>query len=673
MSVLALNDKKEVMQGVLNSASARGHLTVAQLRKHYGSALTNQGKQRKIAMDSALAAQGHFAALQRLDGVGNLFNSFLGYAYLSVLEQNGFIKAGVEGLADDMTESWIELSRVASAEYDEDEKIVELNNAIDKFDLRTLFNTAAKYCGYFGGCLIYVDTGDEGKDLAVEIDGKSLKGGIKGFVPIEPINITPGQYNSSDALKADYFKPKTWFVLGKEVHESRLLYFTAGELGVLLKPSYNFFGVPSAQIALDAVRKFTDNYDSASRLLDKFSLTYLKTDMGSVMYSGNPEMLKARVKLIAETRDNDSIVVIDKEDEDFGQINTSLGEVSNLVKTALEQLPIMFRMPATKFLGISPGGLNSTGESDENMWNNYVLSQSKKIFKAPLKKALDYIQYHLWGEVDPDIKFEFSVRGSKDALNQATINQVKATVGQGYVDRGILSPAEERKRIAEDPTSGYNFIDVDEVPEQSALEDDMAQYEDMLSADEDKFDPFELDDYVLVFDSDFDESKVNRASNGQFGSGGSSEGNDAPKAFGTKIEGYKGDVNGAIDRLLEDKQGYIDDAVNIKGIGNVSLVYGEPGVSNSSRGFGLSHIVRRRNEEGLDGEKFAKETMPEILKNGRLYSKIGHPGRVYIGTGKGKDEPFNKKNIEDKEIAIRFDYDGITHNWVISSYVINEK
>ncbi len=622
------------------------------IRKQYGVPLTNAGESVKVAMDTALETSGHFTTIRNAVASGGIdaYPQFLGYAYLSGLQQNGFIRAGVEGLADEMTARFIELIRTSDIENNDDDKINKINEYLNTFQIKGLFNKAAALCGYFGGCLIYVDTDDE--DLLSALDEKSLNHSIKGYVLIEPINVYPGRYNSTNPLRADYFIPETWFVLGQEVHASRLLYLAADEVNMLLKPAYNFFGIAPAQIAADSVSHFIKDREAASRLLHKYSLLVFKTDMGSALYSGNPEELYSRVKVLADFRDNNSVIIIDKEDEDIVTVTTSLTGVTDVVRLSLELMPIMFRQPLTKFLGISPGGMNATGESDENNWNEYVLSQCEKIFRKPVKRLLELIQYDLFGEIDECIDFVFKVQSSNDEVKEINNNKIKADTYVQLTTAGIISPEEARKALAEDEKSGFNSIDVDAVPEVSE------------TGNEDLFSDIGLDWDPFAYDKkDFDESKVHRKANGQFGSGGSNE------SFGKAYNEYSGKPKEAIEYLLKEKNGYVPNAIYKEGIGNIDIVWGEAGTGKG--GYGLAHIIRRRNEEGNNGEEFVKQ-LPDIIEHGKIYSKIAQidnkgryvrkneEDRVYIGT-------------RDKEIVIRLTWNDETHNWLLTGYIRYEE
>lgn len=609
------------------------------IRNAYGVPLTNAGEDVKVAMDNALEASGHFNAIRKVVASGGIdaYPQFLGYSYLSCLQQNGFIRAGVEGLADEMTAKFIELIRTSDTENNDDDKIDKINEFLNKFQIKELFNKAAALNGYFGGCLIYIDTGDD--DLLSALDEKSLNHSIKNFVLVEPINTYPGRYNSTNPLSPNYFIPETWFVLGQEVHASRLLYLAADEVSMLLKPAYNFYGIAPAQIAADSVSHFIKDREAVSRLLHKYSLLVFKTDMGSALYNGNPEELYSRVKVLADFRDNDSVIIIDKEDEDIITVTTSMAGITDVVRLSLELMPIMFRQPLTKFLGISPGGMNATGESDENNWNEYVLSQCEKQFRKPVKRLLELIQYNLFGEVDENIDFIFKVQSSNDESKEVNNNKIKADTYVQLVSSGIISPEEARKVLAEDEKSGFNSIDIDAVPEVAE------------TGNEDLFGGLSLDWDPFAYD-EFDESKVHRKPDGQFGSGGSSSDNNEP--FGKAYNEYSGKPKEAIEYLIKKKNGHVPNAIYKEGIGDIDIVWGEAGTGKG--GYGLSHIIRRRNEEGYNGEEFVKQ-LPDIINNGKVIDRDKGLGRLYVLNN-------------NKEVAIRLTWDNKERNWLVSAYIL---
>ncbi|WAT10140.1 DUF1073 domain-containing protein [Rouxiella badensis] len=446
--------------------------TLDEIKALFGPAKTlGTPKGAAIAVDHAMNNSGGYSLLQHAFEMGQGLGggpAFMGYAALSNIAQNGLIRACVETVADDMTREWIE---IISADIDgdgddsDDKKIIE--DAMIDYQVREVFHKAAELNGYFGGCLIFIDTGAKDTLLSLPLDISDKSAELKNFqrfTVIEPINIFPGRYDSTNPLSPRYFNPDTWWVLSKEVHASRLIRIVGDELPVLLKPSYNFLGIPRAQILYDYVLHFQDARAAATRLLEKFSLTILKTDMQDILTNPNStSSLDTRLDYMNSYRSNDGTLAIDMEMEDIVNVVTPLSGVTDIVRQQLEFVVAINRTPAVKTMGISPAGFN-TGEADLTNYNDHVATEQGKLFRPGLQKALDIIQIVKFGKIDKSVSFEFRSLNEDDDAAIANTQKTKSDSDASYLDRNVLSPQEVRQKLAADPNSGYSGIDADQLP-----------------------------------------------------------------------------------------------------------------------------------------------------------------------------------------------------------------
>lgn len=431
----------------------------------------------QLAMDSHLRSCGFHNLLTHAVNLGMGFEEiapqFLGYPYLAGLSQNGLIRAGVTTVADEMTKRWARLKRIGKpanaldCEYANksttihDEKTTTLAAAMKDFGLQDIFNEAAQKCDFDGGCLVFIDTGvysDAALAQELYLDAALLHGKIKRFTLVEAINLYPGFYNATNPLAPDYFSPDSWLVLGRRIHKSRFLYFAPNRVNMLLRPAYNFFGIPAAQLALDYIAHFTKTREAAQRLLTKFSLTVFKSDMSQIFSGASSEHMDRRLSYLAQKRDNDAILLIDKEREDITKLETPLTGTTEIVRQSLEFVAAIFRMPVVKLLGISPAGMNATGEYDDKNFLEHIAAKQQKILATPLKTALDLLQLHLFGYIDPTIEAEFLPLSDADAATQATTQKTKAEIAATLLTNAVITPTEERRRLATDPASAYAFI-----------------------------------------------------------------------------------------------------------------------------------------------------------------------------------------------------------------------
>lgn len=474
--------------------------TLDDIKTMYGApaTLAEVDADTKKANDAAIG-QCHSLLHHAISIMGmSAYPQFLGYGYLTGLAQNGLIRAGCEMIADEMVEKGITLTTKGNNDPDTDKqaKLDRLNELITKINLLPTLRKAVSISKYYGGSLVYMDF--DGIDTASEnllnpliltkneLQGKKLR----RLKVIEPYNLSPGQYNAADPLQEYYFKPRYWFVMGKAVDASRFLPpVQENELPTILRPAYNFFGIPLAQIVLDAVAHFTECREAEARLLTKFSLTVFKTNLNEQLFSGGDwSQIDNRVNNFVQYRSNDGVMLIDKESEDIDIKSTSLAGVKDIVSQAMEIVAAYFNEPVTKMWGLTPSGFN-TGESDLNNHYDHIASQQEKQLRDQIEYVLKVLQVQEWGEIDNEITFTFNPLSEEKEESIATVNKIKAETQQIYISNGVISPDEGRECLKADPKSGFNNLNEESVPEEELSEEErellgLTEKREVLSQDE---------------------------------------------------------------------------------------------------------------------------------------------------------------------------------------------
>ena len=433
-----------------------------------------------MAMDRVMEDHGVYTLLQHGFEMGmyGACSNFLGYGALQSIAQNGLIRACIETVADDMTRNWIELAQEGDADDPEaEERIHRLEAAMKRMGLQKTMHKAASMTGYFGGCLLFLDTGATGPQLKLPLSlepwsMEAKEGFLRAVRPIDPVNCSPGLYNAVDPLREDYYIPQTWWVLGQEVHSSRLIRVFANEPPLLFRPSYNFLGIPQAQILWDYVLHFQANRDSVNRLMGKFSQLVFKTSMTDILTGGANDLssLLGRLQIMSQNRSNDGVIAIDKDAEDVVKVETPMSGITDVVRQSLEIVACLNRTPAVKLLGISPSGFNATGESDIRNYYDHVLSQQEKVLRPALHRILEALQASLFGKVDKTLGFQFAALSEEDENAKVLTQQAKINNLCAVLDRDLISAEEARQMLVSDPDSGFDGLDA-ELPEDAEGDD----------------------------------------------------------------------------------------------------------------------------------------------------------------------------------------------------------
>ena len=386
---------------------------------------------------------------------------FPGYPYLAELAQRPEYRNIVETVAEEMTRKWIKI--ISSGKADKTAKVKSIEYAMKRYGMREAFNRAMELDGFFGMGLIYIDVGkawedaDELKTPLLLDKGKIDKGSLNGFVPIDPTWVSPSAYNSTDPLRPDFFKPSIWYVMGKEVHESRLLIVRSREVPDILKAAYNFGGLSLSQMSKPYVDNWLRTRQSVSDLLHAFTVFVLKTTM--MEYLQNAGQLVARLSAFILGRDNKGLMMIDKEREELTNVSAPLGTLDRLQAQAQEQMASVSQEPLIKLLGITPTGLNATTDGEIRVWYDRVRAKQEKAFGHLVTVALKVIQLSESGAIDEEIEYEFVALWELDAAGRAAVEKIKADTDTVYMAGAVISNEEVRTRLAGDPESPYHGLE----------------------------------------------------------------------------------------------------------------------------------------------------------------------------------------------------------------------
>jgi phage-related protein (TIGR01555 family) len=400
--------------------------------------------------------------------------TFLGYTELAILAQRPEYRRISETIATQMTRRWIKLQAASGAE-DKTDKIKQLEDELKRLNVREVFREAAEQDGFFGRSHVYLDFGntDDREELKKPIGTgdndlskqKIGKGSLKRLRSVEAVWTYPTNYNSNDPLKPDWYRPQQWFVMGKEIHASRLLTFIGREVPDLLKPAYSFGGLSLSQMAKPYVDNWLRTRQSVSDLIEAFSVMVFKTQLPEQINNNEANNIYNRVDLFNELRNNRGTFVVDKNTEDFDNVAAPLGTLDALQAQAQEHMAAVSGIPLVFLLGITPTGLNASSEGEIRAFYDWIHAYQELFFRPNLQKVIAFAQLSLWGEVDPAIGFIFEPLWALDEKGKAEVDKLRAETDSTLFDIGSVTAEDSRRRVAADPESPYAGLKVDELPQ----------------------------------------------------------------------------------------------------------------------------------------------------------------------------------------------------------------
>lgn len=489
-------------------------------------------KRPKLAMDQNGTLMNQNAVVVQAWQAGGLLGAavsegllFLGYPYLSQLAQRPEFRLFGEIRAQEMTRKWTEFrgtkdestksskdDRTANRD-DEDRnqqrkatgekprsdarnkeienKIKELKDLEDELKVKSWFRDSAAQDDFFGISHLYldmkgVDPNDmrdpelksdigNGRDKKTRAKFKGVKNFIRGLRTIEPIWVYPTTYNAVNPLINTWYDPQVWYVMGTEIHKSRLLTFISRPVPDILRPAYAFGGLAMTQMAQPYVDIWLRTRESVGQIIHAFSVMVLATNLATTTMpggsGGGAGDVMARMNLANMLRDNQGMQLIDKDTEDFFNIAAPISGLSDLQAQSQEHLCSVGRIPVVKYTGVQPMGLNATAEGELTAFYDTVAGEQEHLYRPNLTTVYDLMQYNLWGDRDPDITYDFLPLRESTEKEKAEIRKANSEADQILVDGGAISQEEWRRKIAADPDSGFDSIDPEDVPD--LLEEEM--------------------------------------------------------------------------------------------------------------------------------------------------------------------------------------------------------
>lgn len=396
-----------------------------------------------------------------LDWYGS--QAFIGYQAAAVLAQNWLVLKCCNLPAKDAIRKGYEITVNDGTDVD-----TAVFDAMRKADVKHRVNHNLEQFITMGRmfgiriALFKVDSPDPEYYLKpFNIDGVT-PGSFKGIVQIDPYWCTPELDidASSNAASMHYYEPTWWRIRDRRIHRTHLAIMRNGEVADILKPTYLYGGISVPQLIFERVYCAERTANEAPQLALTKRTIIQKVDLAQAL--ANEDAFKGRLQHAAMYKDNFAIQVIG-EQEEVQQFDTSLADLDAVIMSQYQLVAAVANVPATKLLGTTPKGFNSTGEHEESSYHEELESLQASHLTPFLER---YYAILMRSEIAPlfsiepfEITVAWNTLDSVNATELAAINKAKADTGQVLIQSGAIDAQDERQRVVNDPQSGYNGLD----------------------------------------------------------------------------------------------------------------------------------------------------------------------------------------------------------------------
>lgn len=286
---------------------------------------------------------------------------------------------------------------------EEDEHL--LWEAYDRFDVEKQLRRALIQERLLGGCVMLpVFMRDVKERTSEALNPETLQqGDLRALNVIDIGRLSRAQYNT-DPFDPNYDKLATLQINSTVVHVSRLLIFDGDPLfnfsSQRMMENFRFnpvgFGESKLAPLYDTLIRVTGTQQGAYHLVNMTSCLIMAAEnLRTLNAIGSPTYDKLRE--ISEQLSMYRAAIVDAKGVEFRQHSATFGSVPELVMAFLQILSAGSDIPATRFLGQAPGGLNATGDADLENYYNHIAAWQRQCLEPRQRRLFDWLGAHIWG------------------------------------------------------------------------------------------------------------------------------------------------------------------------------------------------------------------------------------------------------------------------------------
>lgn len=347
-----------------------------------------------------------------------------------------------------------------------DDQVEEMDEAEDKHQVQERLRRAFKAGRLMGSCLLLILTGEA--PLETELNPERInEGDLKNLLPVDRYYLEIVNTNQ-DIFDPNYGQPTMYRVnlpgiSEFDIHASRTIRFDGIRSPTVDWEIYDYgWGISELVPVMVSVCQDASIAGSMAHLSEEASVSVMKVRGFRELLAGYKDPERASPYEVMtqnlQMKSNYRTMMIDSEDE-FERVAVSFGGIPDLLDRYATRLSAAADIPATRFLGRSPSGLNATGESDMINYAMRIQALQRRMLDGPLM-LLDQVLARDKGlKESPSYQWNSLVDLGKK--QEAQVLEQKARAIALMLTNGVIDEDEARTMLSGDEIIG----DLEERPD----------------------------------------------------------------------------------------------------------------------------------------------------------------------------------------------------------------
>lgn len=327
------------------------------------------------------------------------------------------------------------------------------------FEITDKLSAVMKAGNLYGTGLLLLITKEAPMDKPLNVD-RLQRGDLLNLLIVDRFDATV-MSKDFNILSSRFGQPEMYKINLKkggyiDIHASRVIRFDGiSSLSQTNWQSYDAnWGVPSILPVVTEIHQDSGINKGIAQLVTEASIPVQKIEDFADAVSGGAECemtIQQRMEAVTMSRSIYRTVFMDKE-ESFERVSVPFTGLPEIIDRNAKRLAAAANIPATRFWGISPIGMNSTGESDMKNYAMQVAADQKKKLTKPLYLLDQVLSKHVG--ITELITYEFPSLIDISDSEQADVLLKKAQALAPLILQGIITEEEGRAALDGDPIIG---------------------------------------------------------------------------------------------------------------------------------------------------------------------------------------------------------------------------
>lgn len=343
--------------------------------------------------------------------------------------------------AGDMTRQWV--SRTWDGADKDETGRKALTSAEALLDVRGKVRTALTWARLHGGSAIFLAIAGD-LDVSKPLDTTRIRAGsLKNLIVLDRWRLTPSTELDSDLGSPNFGMPLYYKINDSQplmnVHWTRMVRFDGVTLPHGQWLANGRWNGSVLQRIADSIKNYDGSRDIAGTMMYEACVDVLKiAELTTNLSNGGEADIVARFQSAMLMKGVARSLVIDKED-DYDKKEMSFAGVTDILREFAVDVCGAADIPMTRLFGQSPGGLNSTGQSDLANYDDKVKADQEGQLRPRLERIDAVLLPSALGKMPKDYELTFNPLRQMTDAEQADLENKRADRDKKYVDMGALT------------------------------------------------------------------------------------------------------------------------------------------------------------------------------------------------------------------------------------------